>query len=209
MMIERLIYPCYQWPMQTNQLKSSISKEEINELSLLVFPGKIEVICSVEDCDRIAAQLLQQTVLGFDTECRPCFKKGESHDIALLQLATEHCAYLFRLNLFKPTPLLLSLLSAESVKKVGVAVADDIKGLQKLGSFKPQGFIEIAEIAKKHKIKQLGLRSLAAILLGKRVSKTAQLSNWEAKQLSEGQLTYAATDAWAGLKLFQSFEQIN
>lgn len=187
--------------------RPSITKEEINDLSLLVFPGEIEVICDQVHCDRVVVELLKQDYLGFDTECRPCFRKGEVHDIALLQLSTLQQAYLFRLNFFRPTDLLLELLSSDKVKKVGVAVADDIKGLQRLRTFKAKGFIEIADIAKSYQIKQLGLRSLAAIMLGKRVSKSAQLSNWEAKHLSEGQLSYAATDAWAGLKLYHSFSQ--
>ncbi len=195
--------------MDTNRPKSSISKEEINELSLLVFPGAIEVICSEVECDRAVDFLRQQSLLGFDTECRPCFRKGEVHDIALLQLATLDRAFLFRLNLFRPTAKLLELLSSQEVKKVGVAVADDIKGLQRLSSFAPQGFVEIADLARQLKIKQLGLRSLAAIMLGKRVSKSAQLSNWEAKNLSESQLSYAATDAWAGLKLYHSLENFS
>lgn len=196
---------CYQWPMTCENTKLSISKEEINALSLLVFPGEIAVICDKEHCDQVVKSLMEEEYLGFDTECRPSFKKGESHDTALLQLATEDRAYLFRLNLFSPTDSLLELLSAEHIKKVGVAVADDIKGLQRLRSFSPRGFVEIGELAKRHQIKQLGLRSLAAIMLGKRVSKSAQLSNWEARGLSEGQLCYAATDAWAGLKLYKTF----
>ena len=120
-MIEQQLCPCYQWPMDTNRPKSSISKEEINELSLLVFPGAIEVICSEVECDRAVDFLRQQSLLGFDTECRPCFRKGEVHDIALLQLATLDRAFLFRLNLFRPTAKLLELLSSQEVKKVGVA----------------------------------------------------------------------------------------
>lgn len=192
--------------MDTNRPKPSISKDEINELALLVFSGEIEVICNETECDRAIEFLLHQPLLGFDTECRPSFRKGEVHDIALLQLATLDRAFLFRLNLFKPTSKLIDLLSTDQVKKIGVAVADDIKGLQRLSNFEPQGFVEIADMAKQLKIKQLGLRSLAAIMLGKRVSKSAQLSNWEAKTLSEGQLSYAATDAWAGLKLYHSLE---
>lgn len=182
---------------------TTITKEDINKLPIINFKGPVDVINNQNKAVKVAKLLLKEKELGFDTECRPAFRKGEHYDISLLQLSTDENAYLFRLNKFEMPSELIELLSSESIKKVGVAVRDDIIGLKKLKKFKDGGFIEIAELAKKKKIVKLGLRSLAAITLGQRLSKKAQLSNWENKRLSDDQVKYAATDAWIGLKIYK------
>lgn len=188
------------------QIKSKISKEEINELEMLKFTGKIEVITDLDRALEVANLLSNEKVLGFDTETKPSFKKGESYDISLLQLATNTHAYLFRLNQFKFPKELANLFSNKDIAKVGVAVRDDIKGLQKLLPFKEQSFFDLATKAKEIGVNNFGLRALCALFLGYRLSKKAKLSNWEQGTLTEAQIHYAACDAWVGHEIYLKME---
>ena len=175
--------------------QKTITKEEINLMPQINFTGNIHLITDEDSSEKAITVLGQSKVLGFDTETRPAFNKGESYPICLLQLSTENDAYLFRLNTIPFHKNLRKLLEREDIIKTGVAIHDDIKGLKKLGNYKPGGFIEIADLAKQLGILKLGLQSLTAILLGKKLSKKNKLTNWEKKTLTPDQLKYAATDA--------------
>lgn len=182
--------------------KKTISKEDINKLPRYTFKGKIELIDKQEDVKRAIAELREHKALGFDTETRAAFKKGERYDVSLLQLASESDAYLFRLNKLRKLEELFSLLGDPNIVKAGVAIDDDIKGLQKLSPFEAQGFVELADMARERKIEKFGLRALVAILLEKRLSKKAKISNWEKDPLSDAQIIYAACDATSGLEIY-------
>lgn len=182
--------------------KKFITKEEINSLPLLRFDGEIKIVEKKEQALKVIEELSKEPVLGFDTETRPSFKKSDYFDVSLLSLSTEKCAYLFRINKMSLLDEIVNLLSDPKVLKVGVAVEGDICALKKLKSFQDSGFVELSDLAKKLEIKNFGLRSLSALLLKGRVSKGAKLSNWEADKLKKSQLSYAATDAWVGLKLY-------
>lgn len=187
----------------------SITNEQISDMPLITFEGKIHLIETEEATLAAVKKLKKEKYLGFDTETRPVFKKGVSYPVALLQLSTDNNAYLFRIN---KTPLsleILSILSDKNIKKAGVAIHDDIVALQKILDFTPAAFVEIAEVAKQRGFKKLGLRNLCAAILDKRMSKKAKLSNWEANVFTEAQLKYAATDAWIGLLLYHAFASSN
>ena len=189
-------------------IKKEITKDEINELPIIKFSGKMHIITQRDDCLRAVDALSRETVLGFDTETRPSFKKGEKYNVSLLQLSTKDDAYLFRLNKFTLENELRDLLADKAIIKTGVAVRDDIKGLRKLNDFEAGSFIEIADLGKELGIKQLGLRSLAAMVLNLRVSKQFKLTNWEQANLNNDQLCYAATDAWIGLCLYNKMIEL-
>ncbi|MBT3586610.1 MAG: 3'-5' exonuclease domain-containing protein 2 [Halobacteriovoraceae bacterium] len=195
--------------MSNPSIPQSITKEEINKLPQLQFEGKSSVVIDAEHAKVCIKELSEAKILGFDTETRPSFKKGEHYKTALLQLSTEKKAYLFRLNKIGFSDQLRDLMADPSIQKVGVAIHDDIKALQKLNNFEPGGFEELADYAKKAGVKNLGLRSLAAIFLDGRVSKGAKLTNWEGDVLTQPQIAYAATDAWVGLKIFLKFQSLN
>lgn len=174
------------------------------------FEGEIVLIKTLEAARRAASELKEEKVLGFDTETRPSFKKGEFHHVALLQLATQKKAFLFRLNKAPMLAEVSAILSDPEILKVGVATRDDIKGLQKLHPFEALGFFDVAEqIAKENKdaSRTPGLRSLVAHYLGLRLSKGAKITNWEAEKLSPSQIRYAAKDAVAGLLVYQEYGQ--
>lgn len=183
-------------------MQKTISKEELSVLPLHHFEGDVVV---VEDENRIEEQvreLEQFSVIGFDTETKPSFQKGKVNKVALLQFASPEKGYLFRLNKTGLHPALIRLMENSEVQKVGVALRDDIKGLQRLHPFQHAGFVELQDYVKDVGIEDMSLRKLAGIVLNFRISKRQRLSNWEAPHLTESQVVYAATDAWVGVELF-------
>ena len=148
------------------------------------------------------AELASCTHLGFDTETRPTFKKGQYYPPALIQLAAEDCVYLFRICKIDTLDPLLPLLESNDILKSGVAIKDDVKELQAVHQFQPAGFIEITDLTVKLGYENRGLRALAGLLMGGRISKGAQVSNWAREDLDEKQLRYAATDAWISRELY-------
>ena len=176
----------------------SITPAELEKLDFASFPGKIIVIESVgAEFNRAIAYLRSQKVIGFDTETRPTFTPAQPrYNVSLLQLSGPDRAYLFRLNKMGMHRRLCNLLASEKIVKVGAAIHDDIRGLQKLHGFNPGGFVDLQKIGWEWGIRDKAVKKMSAIILGFRISKTQQLSNWEADVLSESQCKYAATDAW-------------
>ena len=176
----------------------NISGEEIESLAVADFSGPIVVVSEPGEYFAEAIEYLQhQTVLGFDTETKPNFKSGVPHnEVAILQLSGYDKAYIFRLIDLKMPPALSKILSSESIIKVGAAIHDDIKGLRRYKEFTARGFVDLQKIGEDFGIKEKSVRKMAAIILDKKVSKSQQLSNWEAPNLSGAQLKYAAIDAW-------------
>jgi ribonuclease D len=193
--------------------KESITKEELNKLPLHQFDGEIEVITDKRKAKKAVAYLSKFPFIGFDTETKPAFKKGQINNVALLQLSTNDKAFLFRLHYFELPNSLIKLLSNASIIKAGAAIRDDIKALQVIKRFKPAGFFELQDEAQELGLKNFSLKKMAGIMLGIKISKAQQLSNWEAPEFTEAQLRYAATDAWISYRIYESFlelrEQIN
>ena len=178
-------------------------KSMLAQLPVTVFTGRIYVILSAREAEQAVNYLLSQPLLGLDTETRPSFRRGHQHTVSLLQVATEDTCFLFRLNHTGLTPALRRLLEDKTVDKVGLSWHDDLNSLQKLGRFHPGRFIDIQDLVKTLGIEDLGLQKLYANLFGEKISKRQQLSNWEADILNDKQKLYAATDAWACLKLYK------
>ncbi len=182
----------------------SITKEALADLPLHAFDGEI-VLVENETKLKIAVNYLKnQEVLGFDTETKPSFKRGQVHQVALLQLSTCDKAFIIRISKIGLPNTLKDILTDEKITKVGVAIRDDIKALQKLNRFTPGGFIELQDEVKDYGIQDFSLKKITGIVLGFRISKSQRLSNWEADQLTEAQLSYAATDAWVSCEIFNS-----
>lgn len=189
------------------EFKKSITDEELATLPLSFFEGKIHLVEKVEQVTEAVNYLKNQPILGFDTETRPTFKKGQNHQVALLQLSTADEAFLFRTNMIGLTPGLIRILSTPSILKIGAAIRDDIKILQRIAPFKPNGFVELQELVKQYGIENFSLKKLAAIVQGVRISKSQRLSNWESHVLSEQQQIYAATDAWISYLIYIGLTQ--
>ena len=193
-------------PETTDKLtaeKRKISKAEINELPLIAWEGEIKILESSEEMEAAAVDLANESHLGFDTETRPSFKKGDYYPPALIQLATEYCVYLFRISKTETFDPLLPILESPDILKTGVAIKDDVKELRAMEDFTPGGFVEIADITVKLGYENRGLRALAGLLLQGRISKAAQVSNWARPELDNKQVRYAATDAWISREIYR------
>ena len=182
----------------------SITPQELEKLEYVSCPGKIIVIDSVgAEFNRAIAYLRAQKVIGFDTETRPTFTPSQPRSsVSLLQLSGPDRAYLFRINKIGMHRRLCNLMANEKVIKVGAAIHDDIRGLQKHNDFRPASFVDLQKIVWEWGIRDKAVKKMAAIILGIRISKTQQLSNWEADKLSESQCRYAATDAWVCREMY-------
>ena len=177
--------------------------QQYSDLPMINFSGNIHLITSDKELAAVADEMQAVKEFGFDTETRPSFKKGEVYQVALLQLATEDTAYLIRLNKVNQYQILKTIFENEEILKVGVAIRDDIKQLQKRFGFEPRNFVELQDIAKKKGLENFGLKGMTEEVLQARLSKAAKITNWEAFELTDAQIKYAATDAWVGLQLFK------
>lgn len=188
--------------MSEQTVSKKISKAEINELPLIQWEGEIRILNTIEEMQDAVNELKNCSHLGFDTETRPTFKKGQYYPPALIQLATEDCVYLFRISKIDTLDPVLPILESEDILKTGVAIRDDVKELRAMQDFEPSGFVEIANITVKLGYENRGLRALAGLLLGGRISKAAQVSNWARDELDQKQIRYAATDAWISREIY-------
>ena len=184
-----------------------ITGAEINQLPIRSYDGPVSVVRDGQGLSKALKTLARERVLGFDTETRPAFKKGERHAPALLQLAGASSVFIFQLTLLGFPEQLRSVLGDAGRIKAGVALGHDVRMLQALAPFTPEGFVELESIARRAGLKNFGLRGLAAAMLGVRISKKARLSNWAVKNLTPDQVRYAATDAWISRELYMRFEQ--
>ena len=174
-------------------VRRSINKDELKELPKTVFPGRIHVIQSEAEPEKAVAYLKSQPILGIDSETRPSFTKGQSHKVALLQISSDECCFLFRLNMTGLTQPLVDLLENPAVIKVGLSLKDDFMMLHYVRQFG---------------IQDKSLQKIYAILFKEKISKSQRLSNWEADVLSDGQKQYAATDAWACLNIYNLLQEL-
>ncbi|MBR4821755.1 MAG: 3'-5' exonuclease domain-containing protein 2 [Bacteroidales bacterium] len=178
--------------------KLTISPEEIEKLEPVGFPGQIHVISRPGlEFSRAIAYLKKQKVLGFDTETKPVFSPGQHHNgVALLQLSGPDQAFLFRIQKLNLRHRICHILSNPEIIKVGAAALDDVRGLQRYREFEPRGFVDLQKIVWEWGIRDKSVKKMAANILGVKISKSQQLSNWEAETLNPHQQLYAATDAW-------------
>lgn len=182
---------------------TNVEDEYVRSLPALTFAGTISLIESTPELETVKKILRDEFVIGFDTETRPSFKKGQFHNVALLQLSTADHAVLIRLNKVKLPKFILDILENDNIIKVGVAIKDDINSLNKISPFVPRGFIDLQQFVKKFGIEDNGLKKLVANIMGFRISKKSQTSNWEQPILTKEQLEYAATDAWVCRQMFE------
>lgn len=189
-----------------DELRVSITAEEINSLPLRTFNGKPSVISDPDQLANVVKEIESYGVVGFDTETRPSFKKGQVFQVSLLQLAIPKKVFLIRLNHTGVTEELAGLFSNPKIVKAGVGIRDDLKALQKLRPFEPAGCYDLSMLAKKAGLQVESVKKLTALLLGFRISKSAQTSNWEVITFTQKQIEYAATDAWVCLELYDKLK---
>jgi ribonuclease D len=187
---------------------TSISHEAMSALPIRRYEGPVHVVAGPQDLAPALQDILQESVVGFDTETRPAFKPGESYLPSIAQFATARAVYIFQVQQQELFAAVCEILSSDKVIKVGVSVADDLRNLKKLFAFDEAAVLDLGKVAKRHGMKQTGVRNLAGIFLGTRIPKGAKTTNWAARHLTPQQITYAATDAWACRELYLRFSEL-
>ena len=190
------------------KIRDKYDKKSIQTLPRVLFNGRIIVIFSEKETDKAVEYLMKSKILGVDTETRPSFKKGKMHQVSLLQISTYDTCFLFRLNRIGLTDSLVKLLEDRQTTKVGLSLQDDLRQLNQRRALTPGAYIELQKEVKEIGIEDMSLQKIYANLFGEKIAKSQQLSNWEAETLSEAQQYYAATDAWACLKIHEEVTRL-
>ena len=183
-------------------MRTSISREELASLPIRRYEGEVRLVESAERLAHEAEAIRRESVLGFDTETRPAFRKGESYPTALVQLAGEAVVWIFPLQRFDFSLTLKGIFENPLLVKAGIGVADDLRQMKKLFAFEDANVVDVGALARRQGVEQTGLRNLAGIVLGYRIPKGSRTSNWGAARLTRQQIAYAAMDAWAARALY-------
>ncbi|PLX05462.1 MAG: 3'-5' exonuclease [Marinilabiliales bacterium] len=184
--------------------QETIEKTEVNKLPLKQFEGNIRIANNTEELHKILPLIHNEKILGFDTESRPSFKKKVSYGVSLLQLSSKTETLLIRLHKTGLSSALINILEDPNIRKIGVAIKDDLSKLKKIRPFQPEGFIDLQDYAEYFSIQEKSLKKLAAIVLKVKVSKAQRLSNWETENLSYAQMKYASTDSWICREIYNT-----
>ena len=191
------------------QIKNTITKAEIAAMPKVQFPGRVFVIYTETEANKAVEFLKSQSIVGVDTETRPSFKKGTSHKVALLQISTTDTCFLFRLNQIGMPEALQEFLMSD-VLKIGLSLKDDFMMLKRRKDVHAEegNWIELQDYVSRFGIEDRSLQKIFANLFGQKISKSQRLSNWEAEILSESQIKYAATDAWACVEIYNCLKEM-
>lgn len=187
---------------ETAKVKVSITKEQISSLPRVEYPGIYEIVENAEQEEKALNEINSFSLVGFDTETKPSFKKGQHNKVSLVQISTGEKCYLFRVNKLGLSQRLKDFFGNAAIKKIGLSIKDDFYVLKRIADFDPSGFIDLQEFVCNYSICDASLQKIYAILFGERISKSQRLSNWEADTLTDGQKNYASIDAWACLKIY-------
>lgn len=180
----------------------SISKEYLAKLPVETFDGEIIVVDHAHSVDKAIDFLEKQKIIGFDTETKPSFRRGETHKVALMQLATIDRCFLFRLNKIGYPEALDTVICNPQIKKIGLSLRDDFAAMRKRSDNLPVNFVDLQKLVPQYDIDDMSLQKIYALLFGKKIAKNQRLSNWEAYSLTQAQQTYAAIDAWACVRIY-------
>jgi ribonuclease D len=171
-----------------------------------------DVVLVKSDAEAAAAlaALSMSDVVGFDTESKPTFAKGEeSTGPHLVQLATDSTAYLFqigaRLNAVN-VDLLRAVLEAPGILKVGFGLGDDLRRLRSKLGIETQNVVDLSTtLRRRGERNTLGAKTAVARFFGQRLQKSKRITttNWSLPRLSEQQIRYAADDAHVALKIYR------
>lgn len=189
-------------------IKDTFPKSELADLPKAAFAGRIVCIQTEAEANKAVDYLMMQRRVGVDTETRPSFVSGRAHKVALVQISTLDVCFLFRLNHIGFPASLKRFLEDGQVEKIGLSLKDDFGALHRRSDFTPGEFIELQDYVHLFGIKDQSLQKIYANIFGERISKSQRLSNWETETLSDAQKSYAATDAWACLMIYNRLEEL-
>lgn len=188
--------------------RANIEKSEVAQMPNTLFSGRIITIDTPDDAEKAVLALSRENIVGIDTETRPSFRKGVHYNVSLLQISTLETCFLFRLNRIGMPKPLIELLENNGITKVGLSLHDDYQALNKRKRFTPANFLDLQKYVTRFGIEEKGLQKMYAIVFGERISKSQQLTNWDADVLTDKQKLYAATDAWACLRIYHHLKNL-
>ncbi len=185
-----------------------ISREEMAALPIARYEGEVCLVETPAQLERATTDIAQESAVGWDTETRPAFRVGESYLPCLFQAATATTVYLFQLARMDFSGAIGALMAEPRIVKGGISVADDLLKLKQVFPFQESSVLDLGNVARRHGLRQTGLRNLTGIFLGTRIPKGNRTSNWAAPRLNPAQISYAATDAWACRALYLRFREL-
>ena len=184
-----------------------IAKEDVSNYPLIDFKGNIHVISELPELIKCCHIISKKDIIGFDTETKPAFQKGVSHNISVLQLSVDNDIFIFRIDKTGLDVRIIEILSDSSILKVGIDIKNDLIGLKKISNFKESNFLDLNTLALRKGFKSIGAVKLCIMLLGYRISKRQRLSDWSSDKLTDSQLQYAAIDAWICPQILSAFKK--
>jgi RNA polymerase sigma factor for flagellar operon FliA len=171
----------------------------------------VRIVKTDRDTAEALAVLLRADVLGFDTESKPTFLKGEvSTGPHLVQLATDEAAYLFQIGAVPAVELLKAVLESEAILKVGFGLSDDVKRLRAKLGIDARHVLDLSTALRRGERNTLGAKTAVARYFGQRLQKSKRITttNWALPRLSEKQILYAADDAHVALRIYRHWRTI-
>jgi hypothetical protein len=169
---------------------------------------RIQLVSTAAQAELAIGELIDVRVLGFDTESKPTFAKGEVSDGPhIVQLSTSHKAWVFQLHDPGCRNLLADLLDSHRSIKVGFGLGDDRRRIQSKLGVEASGVVDLNHLFHRQGYrKDIGVKTAVALMFNRRFLKSgkATTSNWAARQLTDAQLLYAANDAFAAVRVYDA-----
>jgi len=167
-----------------------------------------DVVLVKSDLDAAEAltALSRADVIGFDTESKPTFAKGEeSTGPHLVQLATDDTAWLFQIGAAPAVDVLRAILESPAILKVGFGLGDDIRRLRSKLGIETANVLDLSTALRRGERNALGAKTAVARFFGQRLQKSKRITttNWAQPRLSEKQILYAADDAHVALRVYR------
>ncbi|MDB5934182.1 MAG: 3-5 exonuclease [Massilia sp.] len=166
----------------------------------------VRMVKTDKDAAEALNALLAMDVLGFDTESKPTFLKGEvSTGPHLVQLATDQAAYLFQIGAMPAVEVLKAVLESDTILKVGFGLSDDVKRLRAKLGIETSNVLDLSTALRKNERNTLGAKTAVARFFGQKLQKSKKITttNWALPRLTEKQILYAADDAHVALKIYR------
>jgi ribonuclease D len=210
----------HQWPqaesfpifLRMNAPKTTPHKSHIAELAPFIGLdlARVFVVTSERQAGLALEELMATRLVGFDTESKPTFQKGQqSEGPHVLQFATTEKAFIFQSHVVESHPVIMKLLKATELTKIGFGLGGDLQQISNRFGIRPGSIVDLDRSFKLlgyHNA--VGVKSAIAMLFNRKLakSKSVTTSNWSAEELSDGQLIYAANDAYAAIKVYHALQ---
>lgn len=198
-----------------NDTAHAIDRSALQAAELPTYPGitlaDITLVSNAALAEAAQVALMAADAVGFDTESKPTFNKGEvSTGPHLVQLATDHHAWLFPTSLAAGVSALKAVLESPQVRKIGFGLGNDRSALQTRLGISLSDVLDLGEILRGPGHRgTVGAKMAVAHFFGQRLQKSKKIgtSNWAIPRLSERQMLYAANDAHVALRIYREWKK--